>query len=261
MQDGRWRRASRAAGRVWLAAALALAGAASAASPPPPLRVLAAASLTEVVEALATRFADARIEPSFGASSDLARQIADGAPADVFLSASPEWIDFLQQAGAVAGEPVVFARNRLVCIATKGSPLAARGAAGPRALLAGLGPDDRVAIADEGVPAGTYAREALRAAGLLGAYLPKLVGQKDVRAVLRAVEQGDLPAGFVYATDARLAAVTTLFVFDPAAHSPIEYQAVAIKGAAHPAEAQRFLVFLRGDVAGKSLADAGLLRP
>jgi molybdate transport system substrate-binding protein len=225
------------------------------------VRVLAAASLTEVVEALAKRFEGARVVTSFGASSELARQIEDGAPADVFLSASPEWVDFLREAGAIEGEAVVVARNRLVCVAPKGSPLAARGAGDPKALVQRLAPGDRVAIANAGVPAGDYAREALRHLGLLDAYTPRLVGQKDVRAVLHAVEQGELPSGFVYATDARVAAVEVLFAFDPATHPPIEYQAAALHGAANPSEARRFVAYLRGATARALLSDAGFALP
>ena len=225
------------------------------------VRVLAAASLTEVVEGLAKRFEGARVVPSFGASSELARQIEDGAPADVFLSASPEWIDFLQEAGALDGAPVVIARNQLVCIAPRHSPLAARGVADPRELLARLGKGDRVAIADAGVPAGEYARNSLAHLGLLDAYGPRLVGQKDVRAVLHAVEQGELQAGFVYATDAKVAAVEPLFRFDPASHPAIEYQAAALRGAANPADARRFLAFLTGPTARELLTNAGFALP
>jgi molybdate transport system substrate-binding protein len=225
------------------------------------LAVFAAASLTEVVEALAKRFEGSRVVASFGSSGELARQIADGAPADVFLSASPEWVDFLREKGALDGEPVVLARNRLVCVAAQGSPLAARGAGDPRALLERLEEGDRVAIADAGVPAGDYARKALGHLGLLEAYGPRLIGQKDVRAVLHAVEQGELQAGFVYATDARVAAVELLFAFDPASHPPIEYRAAALRDAASPAEARRFLTFLRGEAARTLLADAGFALP
>src|SRR5262245_65513544 len=87
------------------------------------LRVLAAASLTEVVEAFAKRFEGARVVTSFGASSELARQIKDGAPADVFISASPEWIDFLREAKALDGEPGVLARNQLACMDPRGRQL------------------------------------------------------------------------------------------------------------------------------------------
>src|SRR5262249_59673834 len=137
------------AGARWRAAALAaaLAVAGGAASPAPAraqetatVRVLAAASLTEVVDGLGKRFEGARVVPSFGASSELARQIKDGAPADVFVSASPDWIDLLREAKALDGEAIVLARNQLVCIAPKGSAL--RGVGDPKALLARLAKGD-----------------------------------------------------------------------------------------------------------------------
>jgi molybdate transport system substrate-binding protein len=227
----------------------------------PSLRVLAAASLTEVVEALAQRFEGARVVPSFGASSELARQIADGAPADVFLSASPDWVDFLREARALDGEPLLVARNELVCIAPKGSTLASPATSDPRALLGRLAKGDLVGIADAGAPAGEYARRALAQLGLLDAYRPRLAGQKDVRAVLRAVEQGELAAGFVYATDARRAPVERLFAFDPASHPPIEYHAAALHDAARPAEARRFVAFLRSEAARAAFSDAGFALP
>jgi molybdate transport system substrate-binding protein len=146
-------------------------------------------------------------------------------------------------------------------VAPQGSPLAAAGAGDPGALLASLAEGDLVAIADAGVPAGEYAREALRRLGLLEAYGPRLVGRKDVRAVLVGVEQGEFQAGFVYATDARLASVERLFVFDPASHPPIEYRAAVLRGSAHPAEAQRFLTYLRSDTARALLSAAGFALP
>jgi molybdate transport system substrate-binding protein len=237
-----------------------LAGAPARAEEKPRVRVLAAASLTEVVEALAQRFEGARVVPSFGASSELARQIADGAPADVFLSASPEWIDFLREKRLLDGEPVVLARNQLVCVAPRGSPLAG-GVDDPRALLGRLAAGDLVAIADAGVPAGEYAREALAKLGLLDAYGPHLLGQKDVRAVLRLVEQGEVAAGFVYATDAKVARALRLFAFDPASHPPIEYHAAALRSASSPAEARRFVAFLREPAARAVLAEAGFALP
>jgi molybdate transport system substrate-binding protein len=153
----------------------------------------------------------------------------------------------------------VLARNRLVCIAGKAS--AARRARDPRSLLDAIGADGRVAIADEGVPAGEYARKALQHLGLLDAFGPRLVGQKDVRAVLHAVEQGELAAGFVYATDAKIAAVDVLFAFEAGTHPPIEYQAAVLRGAPNPAEARRFVEYLRGDTARSLLAGAGFALP
>ena len=230
-----------------------------------PLRVFAAASLTEVVEALAKSFDGGPVLTSFGASSDLARQIKDGAPADVFVSASPEWIAFLREADAIVGKPLVLARNALVCVAPKGSPLAENaarpGVADPRALLERIAKGDVVAIADQGVPAGEYARKALDQLGLAKAFEPRLVGQKDVRAVLHAVEQGEVAAGFVYATDAKVANVETLFVFDPATHPPIEYHAVALRQTTNSDLARRFLAYLASDVARARLSAAGFVLP
>src|SRR5262245_53567052 len=119
--------ARRCAASVLVALALLFAAPLAHAQPTPGLRVLAAASLTEVVGALARRFEGTLVVPSFGASSELARQIKDGAPADVFVSASPEWIDFLREKNALDGSAVVFARNELVCIAPHASGLAAKG--------------------------------------------------------------------------------------------------------------------------------------
>lgn len=224
--------------------------------------VYAAASLTEVVGAVAKRFQGARVQASFGASSELARQIKDGAPADVFLSASPDWMRAVAEAGKLEGEPVVFARGELVCIARRGSALRARGAVDAATLLEkALAPGDRVAIADAGVPAGEYARQALASLGLAEAYRPRLVGQKDVRAVLNAVAKGELPVGFVYATDARVAEVERVFAFDPKSHEPIEYVAGALRGAPHPEAARAFLDFLGSEAARAELAAAGFGLP
>jgi molybdate transport system substrate-binding protein len=237
---------------------LALAGPAQAASE---LRVFAAASMTELVSTLAGRFEGTAVRPSFGASSELARQIADGAPADVFVSAGADWVEFLREKGALAGEPVAFAGNELVAIAPLGSGLAERGAADAAALAKALAPGDRVAIADAGVPAGEYTRQALRALGLEPAYRPLLVGQRDVRAVLNAVERGETKAGFVYATDARVAKVERLFAFPASSHDPILYFAAVVRGSAQQAEAERFVAFLRDPAARELLAGAGFTLP
>lgn len=246
-----------------LAEARAEAGAAASTPPePPPLRVVAAASLTEVVEALAKGFPDGPVVTSFGASSDLARQIADGAPADVFVSASPEWVDHLVEAARVDGEPVLVARNALVCVAPKAGRLAREAVAtSPEQLVAALADDDLVAIANPGVPAGEYARAALDRLGLLAGLESRLVGQKDVRAVLHAVEQGEVAAGFVYATDARVAEVATLFAFDPSTHPSIDHLAVVVRASPQLERARRFLAHLSGEAARARLSEAGFVLP
>ncbi len=246
---------------VLLLGLAARASAESAPAPRAPLRVHAAASLTEVVDALARSFTGAPIAAGYGASSDLARQLADGMPGDVFVSASPEWIDFLEEQRAIDGERVVVARNALVCIAPRGGALARAGARDPRALLDALAPGDLVAIADRGVPAGEYARGALGKLDLAAAFEPRLVGQRDVRAVLHAVEQGEAAAGFVYATDAKIADVEVLFVLDAALHPPIEYQAVVLRQRSSPDLARRFLAHLSSAAARARLSAAGFVLP
>ncbi|MEZ4333088.1 MAG: molybdate ABC transporter substrate-binding protein [Myxococcota bacterium] len=226
------------------------------------LRILAAASLTEVVQALAQDFPEGPVVTSFGGSSDLARQIADGAPADVFLSASREWVTFLEEGGRVDREALTFARNALVCIAPRSGRLAGEGhPADPAALVAALDDDDLVAIANPGVPAGEYARAALDALGLLSAIEPRLVGQKDVRAVLHAVEQGEVTAGIVYATDARVADVATLFAFDPSTQPAIAYVAVVLRASPRIERARRFLAFLASGSTRARLSKAGFVVP
>lgn len=226
------------------------------------VRVYAAASLTDLVGALAALPGAGPITASFGASSELARQIVDGAPADVFLSASRDWMDFLGEAGKLEGASRVFARGELVCVAPEHAALLAKGVSDAASLLEkGLAPGDRVAIADAGVPAGEYARQALASLGLAEAYRPLLVGQKDVRAVLHTVERGELQAGFVYATDARAAGLPVLFAFDPKHHAPIEYLAGAVAGSPRIEAARGFLAFLDSAPARAELANAGFRLP
>jgi len=257
---------------AWIVCASTLVLASPAFAQERELRVFAAASLTEVVSELADRFAasaaasgdatSVRSRNSFGSSSELARQIADGAPADVFVSASPDWIDFLREKRALEGEPVVFARNALVCIAPKGSGLGAAGVHDLASLFSkGLSPGDLLAIADAGVPAGEYARQALNAAGLLAPNKQRLLGRRDVRAVLQSVETSEARAGFVYATDVRGSDAEVLFHVDPATHAPILYIAAVTRGAARPAIARRYVDFLRSSGAQLALARAGFLAP
>ena len=227
----------------------------------PVLRVLAAASLTDAVTLLAqvyTKQTGAIVSTSFASSSSLARQIRDGAPADVFISASTEWVDELVAARATRGEPVVVAGGELVIVTAQNSTLEA---AAPDVLTTLLEPGDTVAIADPGVPAGEYARSALDSLGLLDSYAPHLVGLGDVRAVLRAVELGEARAGFVYATDAIAAPVRILFAVDPTSHPPIRYQATIVAQSLDPAAAQRFVDFLETEDARAQLAALGFLLP
>jgi molybdate transport system substrate-binding protein len=223
------------------------------------LTVFAAASLADVLgdfEVIFERRSAVDVRSSYGASSDLARQVSDGAPADIYLSASKMWIEKLEKENWLDGDYVAVARNSLVCITTAGAPPFDPAPTGLRVLY-----DDivrsgwRVAIADEGVPAGDYARQAMKSVGLLDGYKPNFVGQKDARAVLKAVASGELPVGFVYATDARTESVTVLFEVDANLHDPIEYYAAVVGGSPNEATARKYVELLRAGV-GRGVFEA-----
>jgi molybdate transport system substrate-binding protein len=232
---------------------------------PPRLVVFAAASMIDVLTSLEQEFeaaAGAMVTTSYGATSDLARQIQDGAPADVFVAASRAWVDHLQQAGRVKDGPRVLARNRLVCIVPRGSLLASGGVDDPGSLVdAGSKEEIKFGIGYDGVPAGDFTREALRNAGVWDELAPMMVGQKDVRAVLRAVAAGALDAGFVYATDVVAQPVTALFEVDPGLHGPIEVLAVIPVTATSDELALRYLDFLSSASALRALSERGFAVP
>ena len=177
-------------------AGLALLALVSACAPsPPPLAVFAAASLGDVAEAVPTE-SGRRVRVTIGATSLLSQQIARGAPADVFVAAAPVWVDRVVEAGRGVGAPVEVARGRLVIVARAGTPRAG-------SALAALGGAGRVALADPShVPAGQYARAALRSGRAWGAVRDRVVATADVRAALAAVQRGAADAAVVYASDA-----------------------------------------------------------
>ena len=164
--------------------------------------VFAAASLTESLEEIG-KACEAKtgtaVRFSFGASSDLARQIQAGAPADVFFSADTARMDALEKAGIVRrADRREFLSNQLVVVVPISSSLRIAGAKD----LAKL---PRLALADpEAVPAGIYARKWLEAEGVWGQVRQKLVPTFDVRATLAAVESGGVEAGIVYRTDSAI---------------------------------------------------------
>jgi molybdate transport system substrate-binding protein len=170
------------------------------------LTLSVAASFRDVAATIATRFeADHRgthVVVNNGPSGLLARQIEDGAPVDVFVSAGRPEVERLREKGLVAGEPVVVARNRLVLVVPAGSPWIGRE---PAALLASSDVH-RIASGDPAtVPFGKYAQDALTAAGLWEAIRPKLVFASEVRQALTYADDGSVDAAIVYATDARIA--------------------------------------------------------
>ncbi len=246
--------------RMALAGLFLYAGVALAAGPERPLTVFAAASLTDVLQAVGSDFA-ATGAPlprfSFAASSALARQIEAGAQADVFFSADQEWMDYLAARDLVrAGTRRDLVGNRLVLVARADSPLEL--AIGQGFTLAqALGPRGRLAVGDpDFVPAGRYARSALTSLGVWNQVVDRLARADNVRVALAYVARGETPLGVVYASDAQAdARVRVVGAFPSASHPPITYPVAAIRGAAPGAEA--FIAFLAGPVAAARFAAAG----
>ena len=191
----------------------------------------------------------------WGSSSALARQIQDGAPAHLFLSASERWIEHLQARDLLRGVPVEFARGDLVCIVRANDALARERPPTLRAVFEALEAHDRVAIGDPGVPVGEYARAALNHFELLETARPFLVGQTHARSVVRAVATGAARAGFVYSSDARDADLATLYAFPEESHPPVRYWACALN-TSHPQGAD-YLEFLQSASARSILNRCG----
>ena len=225
--------------------------------------VWAAASLADVLDAAIERWEDAggeRVRANYAASSLLARQIAGGARADVFLSADGEWMEWLVERGRVAGEPRPLAGNRLVLIAPGAAAVVPASLGELPQALAG---EQRLAVADtEHVPAGRYARAALEHLGLWPQLAARLAPFENVRATLQAVASGSLPLGIVYATDARAErAVRVVDTFPADSHPPVVYWVARLAGEANPA-ADAFLDWLmHGDVVARLLEEQGFSPP
>ena len=226
--------------------------------------VFAAASLTEVLAEVGQAFTASTQVPvrfSFAASSALARQIESGAPAEVFVSADQDWMDYLASRSLIRpGTRGDIVSNRLVLVAPADSRVALRIRPG-FALLAALGRKGRLATADPGsVPAGKYARAALLQLGVWNEVQHRLIPADNVRTALNFVALGEAPLGIVYATDARgnrrLRIVDT---FPASSHARISYPAAATTRASP--HALDFLKFLHGEAAQKIFARAGFGAP
>ncbi len=219
--------------------------------------VLSAASLQESMTAAADAWArkgHRRPVISFAASSVLARQVAAGARADLFVSADTDWMDYLEQRAMLTpGTRAPFLGNRLVLVTRVDAPAERRPLA---AMLRG-----RIAAADPAsVPAGRYAEAALRKLKLWNAAAPQLVRAENVRAALALVERGAAPYGIVYATDARASArVRIAGVFPQSSHPPIVYPLARLKGSTHP-DAEGFRRFLLSNEGRAIFTRYGFLR-
>ena len=230
----------------------------------PGLRILAAASLKDALDALAQQWAQrghARPLIVYGGTPMLARQLEQGAPADLIVSADALWMNRLDQGGFIRPESrSVLAGNRLALIA----PARARTVLALRPGMpigAALG-GGRLAMADvRTVPAGRYARAALESLGVWDQVSDRLAMTDNVRAALALVAREESPLGVVYATDARAQPlVRVVGLFDEALHPPIVYPIALTARATHP-DAARFLAWLRTSEARAVLAEQGLTLP
>jgi len=230
-----------------IAALLLLAATAAAtlraADPKPELLVFGAASLTESLQDLGAAYAAKtghKVSFSFGGSSDLARQIQAGAPADVFFSADTAKMDALEKAGLVkASDRREFLSNVLVVMVPEDSTAKV---SSPNDLLA----LSKIAIADPAaVPVGVYAKKWLTGLGLWERIEPRIVPTLDVRGSLSAVESGGVSAAIVYRTDAAIAKSAKV-VYTVMDGPPILYSVAPVTSSKHASDAAAFVAFLAG---------------
>ena len=245
--------------RLFIAATVSLgfaAGIATAAD----ITVFAAASTTTAVEAVADLFAarnGGRVRGVFASSSTLARQIANGAPADVYISANAAWMDWLEAANAVEpGTRRTLLGNRLVLVAPADSPLSLGIAAG-FPLVAKLAGGRLVMGDPDHVPAGIYGRAALQRLGVWPALAGSVVRAADTRAALALVDRGEAAAGIVYATDAAIGRnVRVVGTFPEDTHPAIVYPAAIVAGRDRP-QVRAFFKFLASPAAADVFREHG----
>src|SRR4051794_23886882 len=209
-----------------------LAGPLQALAQEKPLTVFAAASLKNALDEINASFAKGapnKVVASYASSAALIKQIENGAPADVFVSADLEWMAYGVQKKLIPAETRFnLLGNKLVLIAPKNSPLTDIKIA-PGIDIAKLAGDGRIAAGDvKSVPAGLYAKAALEKLGVWAAAEPKLAMTENVRVALTLVARGEAPLGIVYETDAKVEPnVKIVGTFPAVSHPPIIYPAAA----------------------------------
>jgi molybdate transport system substrate-binding protein len=235
-------------GKALLTAALALAVTRSAAAGE--LNVFAAASLTDALQEIAAAYEKSggdRIVLNLGASSLLARQIQEGAPADLFLSADEAKMDQLEKRGLVLkGTRKSVLSNTLVVVVPADSTLKI---ASPRD-LAGSRVRALALAEPQSVPAGIYVKEYLQSRRLWSAVIGKVIPTENVRAALAAVESGNADAGIVYKTDAGISKKVKIAYEVPAAEGPkISYPFAVMAESKRQDAARKFLAYLESPAA------------
>ncbi|WP_022668969.1 molybdate ABC transporter substrate-binding protein [Desulfospira joergensenii] len=209
--------------------------------------VFAAASTTNAVTDIAELYKKThptKVRLSFASSSTLAKQIEKGAPADVYLSANPKWMNYLEEKGAIVKESRKdLLGNRLVLIAPAGSSIG-KLIVDSHLDLAGLLSGGRLSMGDpDHVPAGMYGKKAMTHLGYWEKIEDKIARAKDVRAALVLVERAETPLGQVYATDAAISSkVRVVGLFPEESHPKIVYPVALVKKSP---EARAFLDFIQ----------------
>jgi molybdate transport system substrate-binding protein len=223
------------------------------------LTVSGAASLTEAFTDIGAAFEEdnpgVTVTFNFGPSDGLSTQINEGAPVDVFASASPKWMDAVQDEGPGVEGRTDFAKNRLAIIVPTGNPAGIEG-------IEDLAEDDvKLVLAAEGVPVGDYAREALDNAGVADAALANVVSnEEDVKAVVTKVVSGDADAAIVYVTDvtAEVADQVQMIEVPDDVNVIATYPIAVVTGSQEADLAQRFVDYILGE-GQQTLADYGFL--
>jgi molybdate transport system substrate-binding protein len=224
--------------------------------------VFAAASTTNAITDIGEMYATrglGHITPSFASSSTLAKQIASGAPADVYLSANKKWMDFLEEKNAVdKATRFDLLGNRIVLIVPLDSSVKRVAVDNKLKLAALLGGEGRLSMGDpDHVPAGMYGKKAMENLGLWEQVQGRLAPMKDVRAALVLVERAEAPLGLVYATDAAISKkVRVAGMFPTQSHPPIVYPVAAVAGGKADAAAA-FMGFLKSAEAKAVFAKYG----
>lgn len=217
------------------------------------IRVSAAASLMDALGEIARNYKKDAIVFNFGASSLLARQIAEGAPADVFISADEIQMDRLQQRVLIASRKNILS-NTLVVVVPNDSRIGIRSANDLVSIR-------RIALAQpDSVPAGVYAKAWLVKSRVWDRVAGKVIPTENVRAALAAVESGNVDAGIVYASDAAISRKVRI-AFRVTDGPKIFYPAAVLAESRERAAAQRFLDYLRSDSARQVFRRYGFLLP
>jgi molybdate transport system substrate-binding protein len=221
----------------------------------------AAASTTDVVTEICRLFGNEKlgtVTPSFASSSTLAKQISNGAPADVYISANQKWMDYLEDKGCI--DPATrfnLLGNRIVLIAPSHSDIGAIDPV-PGFDLAHLLGDGRLAMGDpDHVPAGLYGKAALESLGVWQDVEKSVAGAATVRAALALVERGEVPLGIVYATDAAMSKkVKVVGIFPEDTHLPITYPVAVVSGRRSP-QSDCLISFLKSEQSKRVFEQAG----